>query len=162
MAYHDQIRFLTEKIQELQTAILTYHSISLLKSPSSIVQVHYVDETGCVWIAVNKPRQSLSEFDKRFHVGINYYKKGKPFFLNTYGIARVITDAEETNRLPQLLQNEMNEGKLLICVRMLEADYYEIQHKTGDTFLQRLRQALSNIFWSNNDNLRFKDQKVYA
>lgn len=164
MTAENQTIFLTKKIKELQTAILTQHSNSLLKLPSSVVNTLYIDETGCVWIAINKPSQCINQFESSFHVALSYYKKGKPFFLNTYGIARVVTDPEETNQFPLILKQQLDNGKLLICVRILEANYYENQYKIDDTFLKKIRHTLSNIFWRNNDYyaLNFNENKNFA
>ena len=115
--------FITSKIQELQTAILNYHTDSVLKFPSEVVQTLHVDEIGCLWIAISKPMQFVNEFDRSFYVTLNYYKKGIPFFLNTYGLARIVSDPEETSQLPLVLKEEHNKGKLVLCVRIFAAGF---------------------------------------
>ena len=164
MTTQNQIGFITGKIQQLQTAILECHSNSLLKLPRSVVQTLYVDEVGCVWVAVSKPKQYLSEFDQSFHVALNYYRKGSPFFLNTYGLARVVADPEDINHLPAVLKKELDKENLLICIRILEASYYEKPKPVKPTLLQKCRQSLSTIFWGSNDyyHFNFDDPKNFA
>lgn len=164
MSTQNQIGFITNKIQELQTAILQIHSNSLLKLPTSVVETMHVDELGCVWIAVNKPTQYLHEFDRSFHVALNYYRKGKPFYLNSYGIARVVIDPEEMNNIPADLRQELTSDKLLLCVRILEANYYEKEPKPVQSIFQKCKQTLSDLFVGSNEYYHYKeeDQAYYA
>lgn len=143
--------FITDKIQQLQTAILYCHSNSVLKLPSSIVEVKHIDELGCVWITMNRPLQYIHEFDRSFHTALNFYKKGTMFFLNTLGTARVVIDPEEINLLPENLLAEYKNGKMIICVRILEANYYEKQPKTEQNFLQKCKQVFTGMFAGSND-----------
>lgn len=156
--------FITSKIQELQTAILNYHTDSVLKLPSEVVQTLHVDEIGCLWIAISKPTQYVNEFDRSFYVTLNYYKKGIPFFVNTYGLARMITDPEETSQLPLVLKEEHNKGKLVLCVRILKANYYEKQHQVVQTLLQKCRHSISTFFSDNRSyhHFSFDENMHYA
>ncbi len=164
MNTHNHISFITQKIQQLQTAILYCHSNSLLKLPTSVVETLHIDEVGCVWLAVNKPTQFLHEFDRSFHVALNYYKKGTPFFLNSYGTARVVIDPEELNMLPENLKEVYNKGKLLVCVRILEASYYENTPKSEQNIFQKCRQSLSSLFYGSSEYYHFNidEEKNFA
>lgn len=164
MNTQNQIGFITDKIQQLQTAILQIHSNSLLKLPTSLVETIHVDELGCVWISVNKPTQYLHEFDRSFHVALNYYRKGMPFYLNSYGIARVVLDPEEINNIPADLRQQLSDNKLLICVRILEANYYEKEPKTVQNIFQKCKQTFSDLFVGSNEYYHYKeeDKTFYA
>jgi hypothetical protein len=163
MAAQNQYCFITEKIQQLQTAILSCDNNSVLKFTSAVVETLYVDKTGCVWIAVNKPMQYHHEFDSSFQVSLNYYRKGKPFFLNTSGIARVLRDPED-NQLPAELKGELNKGKVLLCIRIQEASYYERETKPVQSLLHKCKQSISTIFSGNNtyNHFRFDNEKNFA
>lgn len=162
MNMQNQQFFITDKIKELQTAILHFHTNSLLKLPTAVVQTLHIDDIGCLWIAISKPVQFVNEFDRSFHVALNYYKKGIPFFLNTYGLARVVTDPEETAQLPPLLKEEYQKDKLLLCVRIMEVNYYEKQPILSQSFFQKCRQTISGLFADNNDYYHFDfDEKKY-
>ena len=157
MNTHNQIGFITEKIQQLQTAISYCHSNSLLKLPSSVVQTEHVDETGCLWIYISKPSIYMQEFDHSFHVALNYYKKGSPFYLNTLGLARVVNDPEELNALPESVTKQMTESKLLLCIKILEASYFETQPKPVQNIFQKCTQSLTELFYGSQDHYYFHD-----
>lgn len=159
MNTHNQIDFLAQKINHLQTALLHIHSNSILKLPTSIVETLHVDELGCVWVAISKPTQYVHEFDRSFHVGLNYYKKGTPFYLNTYGIARVVIDPEEMNQVPIDMQSKLS-TRLLLCVRILEANYYENQPREEMSVFQKCKQTISELFAGSNEFYHFKAEDV--
>ena len=159
MTTQNQLGFISDKIRQLQTAILYCHSNSVLQIPASLVHSQHVDEEGCIWMYINKPDQYLHEFDSNFHVALNYYKKGTPFFLNTYGIARVVDSTSDLKQLPQDLLQAFNNNKLLICIRILEANYYEKEPKPAMNLLQKCTQSLSNLFLGSNDYYYFNEEQ---
>jgi len=162
MKANNQIGFITDKINKLETAILQIHSNSLLNLPAALIQTRHVDESGCVWFTINKPASYFHESDHSFHVALNYYKKEIPFYLNTYGIARVVTDAEEISRIPISVMQDFTNNKLLVCVHILEANYYEKEPKQALNIFQKCKQTLTNLFIGNNEYYDFKvDQKTF-
>jgi general stress protein 26 len=164
MNTQNQIGFIAGKIQQLQTAILHSHSNCLLKFPDSLAKTVEIDEVGCVWMTVKKPLQLVHEFDRSFHVGLNYYRKGTPFFLNIFGIARLVIDPEEINQLSPSLSKECNNEYLLVCIRILQANYYENPPRSKQTTLQRLKQSLLSLFTGYNNYYHFDitDKQNYA
>lgn len=159
MNTNNQIGFILKKIQFLQTAILHCHTNSVLKLPTSVVQTLYTDDVGCVWLSVGKPTQYIHEFDRSFNVQLNYYKKNSPFYLNTSGIARVVTDPEELNLLPENLKAVYDAQKLLICVRITEANYFENQRNTEKNIYQKCRQTITSLFYGSNEYYHFDMEK---
>ena len=164
MNTQDQIGFITRKIQYLQTAIMHCHTNSILKLPTTLAQTLFVDEKGNVWITVSRPPQYIHELDKSFHVALNYYKKGIPFFLNSFGIARIISDLEELNQLPENLKEHYNKEKLVLCVHILEASYFDKEPKSQKSLIQKFRQSLAEMFYGTNDYFYFyrDDEKYFA
>ncbi|MDZ4793631.1 MAG: hypothetical protein SGI83_05065 [Bacteroidota bacterium] len=155
MNTQNQVGFIAAKIQELQTAILHSHSNCLLKFPDSLAKTLQVDEVGCIWITVKKPMQRVHEFDRSFHVALNYYKKGAPFFLNVFGMARLIIDPEEINQLPPALEKEHKNENLVLAVRILQVNYYEKQQRIKQNSFQRLKQSVFSLFTGENDYYHF-------
>jgi hypothetical protein len=98
-----------------------------------------------------KPMQYVHEFDRSFHTALNFYRKGAPFYLNALGLARVIIDPEEINLLPEALSDAHSKGKLILCVRILEANYFEHPIKSEQGFFQKCRSRLSSIFTDGNE-----------
>ncbi len=95
MPTNHQLDFLKEKIQDLGSAIFFNLSDSVLKFPTSLVNSMQVDDYGYVWFWVQKPRQSIREFENGFPVRLDFYRKGKHYFLQVTGKAWVVTDPEE-------------------------------------------------------------------
>ena len=155
MKTSNHIGFITQKILDLKTAILYSHSNSVLKLPNSIVETLYVDAVGCVWLSVSKPTQYLHEFDRSFYVSLNYYKKDSPFFLNTSGIARVVIDPEELNQLHENVLQHYNKEKLLVCVRILKANYYEKHTKKEENIYKKCKQTITSLFYGSNEYYHF-------
>lgn len=138
MATNQHLHFLKEKVEDLGSAILFNLSDSVLKFPTALVSCQEVDDYGYVWFWVPKPRQSVREFDNGFPVRLDFYRKGKSFFLQVSGTAWVVTDPEEvSNVAPVEGAKEKAPEMVLVKVKMQRADYHETQ--TGHT----------NSWWQN-------------
>ena len=120
------LRFLQEKIQDLKNALFFSQNTSLLRIATTIVSVLTVDDLGQMWFFVPRPRQALHEFDREFPVKLEFFKKGRDFFLHVSGKAFIVNDPEEINSLVHDDIRELAGNDLvLIKVRMLKADYFE-------------------------------------
>lgn len=69
----------------------------------------------------------VTEFETQFPVALNFYKKGIPFFVNVFGIARIVIDPEELACAE--IDNEISNGvlsdKILLSVKIANVNYYE-------------------------------------
>jgi len=158
MQQHDNIDFITGKIKQLETALLHIYSDSLLKLPSSIIQTLRIDDEGNVWFVIDKPSQEINEFDRQFYVGLNFYRKGAPFFLNTYGLARLVNDSAEIATLPYVLQNQNGSDKILVSVKILTATYREQEPEITDTLFHKCKHYFKSMFAYNvNHTLTFEN-----
>lgn len=120
------LRFLREKIQDLKHAIFFSQSTSVLKMATTIVTLSKMDELGQMWFFVPRPQQALQEFDREFPVRLEFFKKGRQFFLHVSGKAFIVTDPEEINGLVHDdIREQAASHLVLIKVRMLKADYFE-------------------------------------
>src|SRR6201992_968348 len=120
------MQFLREQIKELGNAIVISEHTSLLRMATTIVTVAKVDELGQVWFFVPRPQQALHEFDREFPVRLEFFRKGRQFFLHVSGKAFIVTDSEEINSLVHDDIRELAGNDLvLIKVRMMKADYFE-------------------------------------
>src|ERR1700744_1187507 len=136
MLNQSDLQFLQEKIQDLKNAIFFSENTSVLRMATTIVSVLKVDELGQMWFFVPRPQQALHEFDREFPVRLEFFRKGKKFFLHVSGKAFIVTDPEEINSLVHDDIRELaSENLVLIKVRMLKADYFEssgdVAHATG-------------------------------
>lgn len=155
MATNQQLNFLQEKIQEIGSAIFFNLSDSVLKLPTSIVSTLQVDDYGFVWFFMQKPKQSLNEFDHEFPVRLDYFRKGTRCFLQVTGKGWVVSDPEEMNRLEnlpdetrQLAMREM----VLVKVKIMKAEYFETKSATHQSWWQSAVNTV--ITWFRNNHYR--------
>jgi hypothetical protein len=99
MVSQPQVLFLREKIMELGQALFFNDSDAVLKLPTSLINVLHVDEAGQVWFILRRPGQHINEFDKNLTARLEFYKKGKPFYLHITGKATIVADPEEINNI---------------------------------------------------------------
>jgi hypothetical protein len=126
MLNQTDLRFLCDKIQELRNAIFFSQSTSLLRMATTIVTLSKMDELGQMWFYVPRPPQALQEFDREFPVRLEFFKKGRQFFLHVLGKAFIVTDPEEINGLVHDdIREQAADHLVLIKVRMMKADYFE-------------------------------------
>ena len=150
MLNQSDLRFLQEKIQDLKNAIFFSQNTSLLKMATMIISISKVDELGQMWFFVPRPQQALHEFDREFPVRLEFFKKGRRFFLHVLGKAFIVTDPEEINSLVHDdIREQMDHHLVLIKVRMMKADYFEspgeLAHAAG--WWRDLRaQLLARLF----------------
>ncbi len=136
--------FLKEKIQDLGIALFHSDSKSLLRIPTTIIQTHTVDDNCDILFFINRPQQDINEFDQEFLVALNYFKKGKNYFMNITGKARIVKDPEEltyiTNLTPAEVTNALT-NQVLIKVKILKVDFFE-NNLTRKNYLVKKTQTL--------------------
>lgn len=123
-----QLTFLQERIEEIGSAIFYNLSEAVLKLPTSVVTTVKVDEYGFVWFLMQKPKQNLSEFEQEFPVKLDFYKKGKGYFLQVAGKGFIVNDPEEMALLTDLSDEQKAVSKsdtTLVKVKISRADYYQ-------------------------------------
>src|SRR3981081_3197136 len=87
---NQQLLFLKEKIQDINSAIFFNLSEAVLKLPTSIITTLKVDEFGYVWFFLERPRQQLNEFEREFPTRMDYFRKGKDYSLQIMGKAWIV------------------------------------------------------------------------
>ena len=126
MLPQSDLRFLQEKIQDLKNALFFSQNTSLLRIGTTIVSVLKVDELGMMWFYVSRPQQALHEFDHEFPVRLEFFRKGRDYFLHVSGKAFIVTDPEEINNLEyEDIKGQAGSGLVLIRVKMMKAEYFE-------------------------------------
>ena len=163
MNSQNQLNFIISKIEDLHTAVLHNCSNGVLNIPSAIVNTLHVDNTGCIWFTIFRPKQYVSEFDRRFPVVLNYYQKGRPFYLNIQGMARMVIDPEEINSLPAEVGTQMSDDKILICVKITSATYHERKLSQPKNPLYQLKDFVFSMFdLKNHLYINFEQQGYMA
>lgn len=147
------IDFISSKINELKTAVFHSHSNSVLNLSPTVINTARIDDNGNIWFFVNKPTQKVTEFEKQFPVALNYYKKGTPFFLNVFGVARIVIDPEELTcaDMDVSISNGIASDKILLCVKIANVNYYEKETEMSRTWFSKLKKAFAGIFIPEED-----------
>jgi general stress protein 26 len=133
----NNLRFLQHRIQEIGSALFYSLSSAVLKFPTTIVNTLKVDETGNIWFFINRPEQNLTEFDWEFPAKMQFYRKGKSYFLQIAGKACIVNDPEEVNSLqglPEETRTKAFHDMVLIKLKINVVqyhEYYEAQPKLG-------------------------------
>ena len=145
----NELNFLREKINELQSALFFNTSNAVLRLPNCVISTLKMDEAGQVWFFVNRPEQYLHEFDKEFPARLDFFQKGKRFFLNLTGKAYIITDPEELNELVSVtddIKQKAISHLVLIKFKIATADYHErtAPHKG---IAQKVRMHLNRLLF---------------
>src|SRR6202521_381646 len=89
------ISVLREKIKELENALFMSESNALVSLPTHIVRVSEVDEEGNIWFIIPKPTQVIESFSKEMPAKLDFFKKGKDFFVKVSGVATIVWSARE-------------------------------------------------------------------
>ncbi len=158
-----QIDFINSKITELGTAVFHSHSNSVLNLNPTVINTLKVDENGYIWFFVNKPAQTVTEFEKQFPVALNYYKKGIPFFLNVFGIARIVIDPEELAcvALDNEIRNGIKSDKILLSVKITNVNYYEKEADMAKSWFTKFKKVMSDIFIPGEDSYYIPGEDSY-
>lgn len=149
MTTNQQLNFLQDKIREIGSAIFFNLSDSVLKLPTSIVSTLKVDDYGYVWFFVQKPKQTLQEFETEFPVRLDFFKKGISSFLQVMGKGWVVNDPEEINSyvtLPEDIKSINDGHMLLVKVKIMKAEYYETKTATRNSWWQNAVGTFSAWF----------------
>ncbi|MGC4036620.1 MAG: hypothetical protein QM764_11710 [Chitinophagaceae bacterium] len=150
MAAGNNLEFLKERIFEIKSALLYSMSNELIKMPVSIVTVLKMDDEGMLWFFVKKPSCSLSEDGHAFPARMQFYRKGKPFFMHVTGTAIIDDcpqDLYEVTGMQQEEQNTAIRDILLIKLKITKAEYYEQKQQSNNhsiigNFFQNIYSSL--------------------
>lgn len=143
MESNQQLSFIQTKIEELGSAIFFNLSDAVLKLPTSIITKMKVDDFGYVWFCVQKPNAHLQVFETEFPVRLDFFRKGKEYFLQVEGTGWVVTDPEEMSAAGELC-NEMvgKNDRVLVKVKIGRAEYHATktaqQHSWWDSAVQTI------------------------
>lgn len=130
-SFNSDSPFLRGKIQELKNALFFSENNSVLRMATTIVSIARVDELGQLWFFLPRPTQALHEFDQEFPVRLEFFRKGKGFFLHIKGKAYIVDDPEDVNSLLfEELKEQLSPNMVLIKVKMAKADYFESMMRT--------------------------------
>ena len=89
------------KMKELEYALLTTEGTGLAHLPIHLVHVAATDNDQNVWFIIPRPTQETKAFGEHLSARLDFYKKGKPFYLCAQGEATIVTDMNEVPDLEE-------------------------------------------------------------
>ena len=126
MLNQSDLHFLQEKIRDLKNALFISLNSSVLRIPTTIISIVKTDDLGQLWFFVSRPKQFLHEFDSEFPARLEFFRKGKRFFVHVTGKAFIISDPEEINCLmEEEMMQQATDQLVLIKVKIQKAEYFE-------------------------------------
>ena len=135
--------FIKNRIQDLRTALFFNLGSSVLKFSTCIVTALKADEEGNIWFFVPMPKQNLEEFDREFLTRLDFFRKGKLFFLSITGRAALVHDHHETDRvIGAEFMEEARRVLVLVRVNILHADYFEASERMELDWLSSVGNGL--------------------
>ncbi|HEY4966044.1 MAG TPA: pyridoxamine 5'-phosphate oxidase family protein [Puia sp.] len=143
------VTFIQEKVRDLENALFFSMSDAVLKIPSCLVKVLEADELGHLWFIIPKPSQFIHAFDRNFPVKLDFFRKGRDYYLKIFGMAFLVNDPEEINNvecLNEQIKKQVRENdSVLIKVKISHADYVE-NAPAGASAKDILRQVKQKIY----------------
>ena len=122
------IAFLSQKMKELENALFMSESNALVSLPTHIVNISEVDEEGNIWFIIPKPKQVIEAFSKEMPAKLDFFKKGKDFFLKISGVASIAWSVAEL-KCPKLASQFSGsfekDNVVAVKVKVLSSEYVE-------------------------------------
>ncbi len=156
------ISFLQEKIQELQTALFFDDSESLLKFPTHVIAGTEIDVEGQLWFVIPKPLQQLGAFNHEFHAKLDFFKKGKEFYIKVLGKASIVINSDEMENFmatSEEMAQRVKDGEMIVIkVVATSIDFYETPARVNSqTWIEKGKIQFSNLFLSAHNGLVFRE-----
>jgi general stress protein 26 len=146
-----EMNVLKSKITELQTALFYTESVSPVKLPTHVITDVEVDIEGRIWFAVPRPTMHIDAFEKEVLAKLDFFKKGKDFFVKVKGVATLLTDAATINSYEAVsadMREKMSDEKSIgIMVKIEDTEFVDNTPKPSQNWLQSSRSQLSSWFF---------------
>jgi len=139
-------KFLQEKISQLQSALFFPEHDSALKLPTHVISAAEADAEGQIWFMIPKPSQHINAFDREFPAKLDFFKKGKGFYLKIQGKASIVTCAEQPDSIiPEVVRERLRQEEVVaIKIKVQNADYFENVPKTSSNWIQNSTSLFMN------------------
>jgi hypothetical protein len=150
-AQQQEMNVLNSKITELQTALFYTESVSPIKLPTHVITDVAVDMEGHIFFAVPRPAMHIDAYEKEVPAKMDFFKKGKDFFVKVKGVAVLLTDVETINGFETLsaeMKEKMSDDKSIgIMVKIEDTQFVDNTPKPSQSWIQASRSQLSSWFF---------------
>jgi len=122
------INFISEKVRELGNALFMSQSNSLVSLPTHIVQITEVDAEGNIWFIIPRPTQVVESFSREMNAKLDFFKKGKEFFVKVSGLATIVWSEKEVacaNLKARFPRSFEKDGVVAVTVKIEGSEYAE-------------------------------------
>ena len=146
-----QAGILKSKINELQSALFFNESNSIVKLPTHVVSDVELDSEGQIWFVIPKPPMHIEAYDIETPAKLDFFKKGKDFFVKVRGTAFLQAELDEAKANMELsdeMKTKMSDkGMIAVKIKIQEFDLVDNNPKPSQTWLQASRSQLSSWFF---------------
>jgi hypothetical protein len=116
---HDlNLKFVSDKIGLIGTAIMYNLGDESEKFPNNIIHATSVDENGILWFRCSRPASVCTDYPESFPARLQFYRKGRFFHVEVTGPARIVNN----------YYSEGTDGhhEMLIRMEMMNITYTEV------------------------------------
>ena len=127
-AQETQAQMLKNKMIELQSALFFNDSSSIVKLPTHVTSEIEIDEEEQIWFVIPKPVQHIDAFDKEIPAKLDFFKKGKEFFVKVSGLATIVWSEKEVacaNLKARFPRSFEKDGVVAVKVKIEGSEYAE-------------------------------------
>jgi general stress protein 26 len=140
------VTFLSETIKELENALFMSESNALVNLPTHIVRITEVDEEGNIWFIIPRPTQVIESFSKEMPAKLDFFKKGKDFFLKISGVATIVWSALEMNESSLAMQFSGSFEKNNVVAVKVKVESTEYVEKTSKQSSNSILNVGSQVY----------------
>jgi len=124
----NNLEFIRTRIYDIRTALLYSLSDDIIKLPTSLISVLKVDDKGQIWFLMNRPQQAMEKDEQKFPARLQFYRKGKPFYMQVTGRASLVENMAGLNHLfsiPRTLRKAASHNLIVVRLKMDSVEYHE-------------------------------------
>ena len=142
------IDVIRDRVTDIRSALF----FNMGETPSiysaGIISALEVDNEGYIFFFISRPEYLMRE-DRRFPSRLEFYRKGKPYFLKVNGVAELITDQESMHPYFQThgFPIDADRKKLaLVKVKVQQVEYNEPEELPASHILKKFSVQVSAWF----------------
>lgn len=141
----NNLSFIRNRIYEIRTALLYSLSDKIIKLPTTLISVLKVDEKGQIWFLMNRPLQMMEKNEQKFPARLNFYRKGKPFYMQISGDADFVENRAALSHLfsiPRTIRKAASHNLIVVRLKMTNIEYYEQSNSRPMNTARRILQYI--------------------
>ena len=147
----NNLEFIRARIYEIKTALMYNLSDKLIKTPTSLISVLKVDDKGQIWFVMNRPPQQMEKSEQRFPARLQFYRKGKPFYMQVSGQAAMVEEIAALNHLfsgPRTVRKVAANNLVVVKLKINTVEYHQQERvkKAKNPVGKMLQYLYSSLF----------------